>query len=70
MQRFNDHARRGVEPDFNRGIRTHDLYQGDEEIKPKPCLGPLERAPCYAVRIYAAEINTCAGIRTEAAARA
>jgi len=33
-------------------------------------LAPLERAPCYAVRTYAAEINTHAGIRTEAAGRA
>jgi len=69
VRRFNENARRGVDPDFNRGNRTYDLYQGDEEIKPNPCLAPLERAPFYAVRIYAGEIGTYAGIATDADAR-
>ena len=69
VQRFNENAKKGVDPDFNRGNRTYDLYQGDEEIKPNPCLAPLEKAPFYAVRLYAAEIGTFAGIKTDANAR-
>lgn len=69
VRRFNENARKGIDPDFNRGNRTYDLYQGDEEIKPNPCLAPLERAPFYAVRIYAGEIGTYAGIATDADAR-
>ena len=70
VRRFNENARQGVDPDFNRGNRTYDLYQGDQEIKPNPCLAPLERAPFYAVRIDAGEIGTYAGIATDADARA
>ncbi len=69
VRRFNENARRGVDPEFNRGNRTYDRYQGDDEIRPNPCLAPLERPPFYAVRIYAGEIGTYAGIRTDAAAR-
>lgn len=69
VKQFNEYAVKGVDPDFNRGGRTYDLYQGDEEVKPNPCLAPLEKAPFYAVRIYAAEIGTYAGIKTNANAQ-
>jgi succinate dehydrogenase/fumarate reductase flavoprotein subunit len=65
VRRFNDYARAGRDPDFNRGNRTYDRYQGDDEIRPNSCLAPLERAPYYAVRIHAAEIGTYAGIATD-----
>jgi len=69
VTRFNANAMRGVDPDFNRGNRTYDLYQGDEEVKPNPCLAPLVKPPFYAVRIYVAEIGTYAGIKTNAHAQ-
>ena len=69
VAKFNEYAVKGVDPDFNRGNRTYDLYQGDEEVKPNPCLAPLAKAPFYAVRIYAAEIGTYAGIKTNASAQ-
>ena len=69
VKKFNGYARNGVDPEFNRGNRTYDRYQGDEEVQPNPCLAPLEHAPYYAVRLYAGEIGTFAGIRTDAYAR-
>jgi len=69
VKKFNGYARNGVDPEFNRGSRTYDRYQGDEEVKPNPCLAPIEHAPYYAVRLYAGEIGTFAGIRTDAYSR-
>lgn len=66
---FNRHARDGVDPLFNRGNRTYDSYQGDEDIKPNSCLAPLVQPPFYAVRLYVGEIGTFAGIKTDVHAR-
>lgn len=69
VKAFNANALKGVDPDFNRGNRTYDSYQGDEDIRPNSCLAPLVKAPFYAVRIHVGEIGTFAGIRTDAHAR-
>jgi len=69
INRFNAHARMGNDPDFNRGGRAYDLYQGDAGHAPNPCLGPVEEAPFYAVKFHASEIGTYAGLRTDASAR-
>jgi succinate dehydrogenase/fumarate reductase flavoprotein subunit len=66
---FNANAVKGEDPDFGRGSFTYDRYQGDEEVKPNPCLGPLDQAPFYAVRIYPGDIGSFAGLRTDAKAR-
>lgn len=69
VKRFNDNARQGVDPDFNRGNRAYDLYQGEAGHEPNPCLGPVENGPFYAVKIYASEIGTYAGLKTDVHAR-
>ncbi|RYY44300.1 MAG: FAD-binding protein, partial [Sphingomonadales bacterium] len=69
VERFNAHARDGVDPEFNRGGRAYDLYQGEAGHEPNPCLGPLDHGPFYAVKIYASEIGTYAGLKTDASAR-
>ena len=69
VMEFNKNALTGVDPQFNRGSRTYDTYQGDDEIKPNSCLAPLVQAPFYAVRLYVGEIGTFAGIQVDANAR-
>lgn len=70
VARFNDHARRGEDPDFHRGESTYNRVQGDAGHKgPNPALGPLERGPFYAVKIVAGSLGSFAGLRTDAAAR-
>ena len=69
VEEFNRNAREGVDPHFNRGNRTYDSYQGDEDIRPNSCLAPLVQAPFYAVRLQVGEIGTFAGLKTDAAAR-
>lgn len=69
IAQFNEYARKGVDPDFGRGNRAYDQSQGDDEVKPNPCLAPLETGPFYAVRMYASEIGSFAGLKTDAFAR-
>lgn len=69
VRRFNADAVKGVDPEFGRGSRVYDLYQGDPEHKPNPCLGPLEKAPFYAIKIRAGVIGTFAGLKTDKYAR-
>ena len=69
VAQFNQDARDGRDRQFNRGGRTYDLYQGDNEVQPNCCLAPLEQGPFYAVRLYVGEIGTFAGLRVDAQAR-
>jgi 3-oxosteroid 1-dehydrogenase len=49
---FNIHAARGEDPEFNRGKSPWGAYMsGDRFHKPNPNLGPLEKAPFYAVEL-------------------
>jgi succinate dehydrogenase/fumarate reductase flavoprotein subunit len=69
VEAFNRYALAGVDPDFGRGSRIYDLYQGDSEVGPNPCLAPIEHAPFYAVKVLAGDIGTYAGLKTDAHAR-
>jgi succinate dehydrogenase/fumarate reductase flavoprotein subunit len=69
VENFNASARQGSDPEFGRGGRVYDIYQGDPEHTPNPCLGPLDKAPFYAIKIEASEIGTFAGLRTDRNAR-
>jgi 3-oxosteroid 1-dehydrogenase len=61
---FNQYAREGVDPDFNRGGQNYDLYYGDHDVSPNACLGPLQKAPFYGVKIYPGELGTKGGLVT------
>lgn len=67
--RFNDHALRGQDPDFSRGASAYDRGNGDPRHGPNPTLGPLTRAPFYAIRIHPGDIGSFTGLRTDARAR-
>ncbi|WP_286912871.1 MULTISPECIES: FAD-dependent oxidoreductase [unclassified Pseudomonas] len=69
VQRLNQQAVKGVDTDFGKGDSLFDRYYGDSHCRPNPCLGPLERAPYYALRIDAGELGTKGGLRTDAQAR-
>jgi hypothetical protein len=67
--KFNQYARDGVDPDFNRGGQNYDLYYGDREVGPNTCLGPLQKAPYYGVKVYPGELGTKGGLKTDIRAR-
>jgi succinate dehydrogenase/fumarate reductase flavoprotein subunit len=69
VESFNTHARRGEDPAFGRGASPYNRVQGDKRQRPNPALGPLTRAPFYAVRVVPGSLGTFAGLRTDALAR-
>lgn len=66
---FNDNARKGIDPDFNRGATEFNKYGGDPRNTPNPSLRPLEKGPFYAVRIVPGSFGTFAGLAADARAR-
>lgn len=70
VSRFNDHARAGRDPDFHRGESAYDNFMGDRSLPaPFSTLGPVERAPFYAVELQPGTIGTKGGPRTNADAQ-
>lgn len=69
VRRFNDFARRGTDPDFHRGETLNDLHYTDPRVKPNPSLGPLDKAPYYAVQVVPGDLGTKSGLRTDTCGR-
>lgn len=69
VERSNEHARAGVDPDFGRGTSVHDRYYGDPRGGSNPCLGPIEKPPFYSVEVYPGDLGTKGGLRTDVKAR-
>lgn len=52
VARFNAHAEKGEDPDFGRGKQPWSAWMtGDKNQKPNPNLGPIVKAPFYAVKM-------------------
>jgi 3-oxosteroid 1-dehydrogenase len=66
---MNDYARTGVDPEFNRGANDYDKMFGDPSVTPNPCLGPIDKAPFYAVPINCGDLGTKGGLKADARAR-
>jgi 3-oxosteroid 1-dehydrogenase len=69
IEHFNEHAARGVDPDFGRGESAYNRSLGDPHRKVHPCLGPIDEAPYYAVEVLPGDIGTCGGLVTDEHAR-
>ncbi len=72
VERFNEHAARGVDPDYGRGESAYNRALGDPNPRVHPCLGPIDEAPFYAVQVVPGDIGTCGGLvtnRTRASGR-
>ncbi|TDD48894.1 FAD-binding protein [Nonomuraea terrae] len=69
VERFNGFAGTGVDEDFGRGRTAYDRYYGDPRVKPNPNLGPLEKAPFYAMRVHPGDLGTKGGLLTDEHAR-
>lgn len=63
---FNIHARKGDDPEFNKGSTSYNRSLGDPDHKPNPCVAPVERGPFYAVRLYIGDLGTFAGLKANA----
>jgi succinate dehydrogenase/fumarate reductase flavoprotein subunit len=60
--RFNRFAESGKDEDFGKGSTAYNRYLGDPDHQPNACLGPLQRGPFYALKVYAGDIGTACGI--------
>lgn len=69
VDRFNGFAETGVDEDFYRGEGDHEKYQGDATHRPNACLGPISKAPFYAVPMYPGDIGTNGGLLCDEDAR-
>jgi succinate dehydrogenase/fumarate reductase flavoprotein subunit len=63
VETFNDHARRGDDPQFGKGSTSYNRSLGDPEHKPNPCIAPIEDGPFYAVKLVIGDLGTFAGLR-------
>jgi 3-oxosteroid 1-dehydrogenase len=59
-RRMTEYARAGKDLDFDRGGNVFDRYYGDPRLK-NPNLGPIEKGPFYAMRLWPGEIGTKGG---------
>ncbi len=68
-RRMTDYAATGHDPEFGKGSNSYNRYLGDPEHTPNPCLGPIDKPPFYAVRVFPGDIGSAAGLETDAKAR-
>ncbi len=69
VDKYNAHARVGLDPEFGRGTSIYQRHLGDAGHSPNPCVAPIEQAPFYALRIYPADLGTAIGLQTDCHAR-
>ncbi|MEO6842944.1 MAG: FAD-dependent oxidoreductase [Bradyrhizobium sp.] len=70
IARFNQGAAEGRDPEFGKGSRAYNRYQGDALHGPNPCIAPIQDGPFYAIKMVVGDLGTYAGIKTDEHARA
>lgn len=69
VNNMNDYARTGTDPEFGRGSNDYDRMFGDANVAPNPCLGPIAKAPFYAVPINLGDLGTKGGLKADTKGR-
>lgn len=69
VTRFNQGAVRGEDPDFGKGSKAYNRYQGDALNQPNPCVRPIGSGPYYAIKLVIGDIGTFAGLAVDAKTR-
>jgi 3-oxosteroid 1-dehydrogenase len=64
VQRFNQFAAEGQDPDFGRGESQYNKALGDPGNKTNPALGPVDKGPFYATEIFPGDVGTAGGVVT------
>ncbi len=62
VSKMNSYARTGKDLDLSRGDALYDQYYGDPRVQPNPCLGPIEKAPFYAMKVDPGDFGTQGGM--------
>jgi 3-oxosteroid 1-dehydrogenase len=69
VRKMNEYARTGKDLDFKKGDSLYDRYYGDANVKPNPCLAPIEKPPFYGLEVQAGDLGTKGGLKTDARSR-
>lgn len=70
VDKMNDYARTGRDPEFGRGSTAYQNHNGDTSAGGANAnLGPIVTAPFYALWLYPSDIGTSAGLVTDDKAR-
>jgi len=69
VQRFNEAARRGEDPEFGKGMDAHSKFRGDQTHQPNPGVAPVGTGPYYAVALYPGDLSTVGGLDTNGRAQ-
>ncbi len=62
-------AQSGIDDAFGKGSTEFDRHNGDPEHRPNPCLGPIVKAPFYAMAVYPSTLGSSIGLKTDADGR-
>lgn len=62
--KYNEHAKNGRDPQFGRGSKAYNRYQGDSLHSPNPCVAPLAEAPYYAIKLVPGDLGSFMGLKT------
>jgi 3-oxosteroid 1-dehydrogenase len=65
VRRWNDACAGGADRDFGRGEDAYERFCGDPAACPNPSLGPIDKAPYYAIEVLAGTIGTKGGPVTD-----
>jgi len=69
LERYNEHAARGEDPDFGKGTNAYHRFGGDPNHRPNPNLAPIATPPYYAMTLVPSDLGTFLGIATDEKAR-
>ena len=69
IEKNNQYAATGRDPDYARGDSFYDQYYGDSHSGKNPCIAAIEKAPFYGIEVFPGDIGTKGGLLTDATAR-
>jgi 3-oxosteroid 1-dehydrogenase len=69
VERYNGFSRTGIDADFGKGENIYDRSNGDPDVAPNPCIGPVATPPFYALPIVPTPLATSRGLRADTHAR-
>ncbi|WP_374665870.1 FAD-dependent oxidoreductase [Ramlibacter sp.] len=64
VQRFNEGAARGEDPEFGKGADAHSRFRGDQTHGPNPSVAPVGEGPYYALALHPGDLSTVGGLAT------
>lgn len=64
VEDMNTYAKTGKDVQFHRGEDVYDKFYGDPAVKPNSCLGPVRKAPFYALPLYPGNVSVMYALAT------